>query len=114
MSIRNFRFDAVTNRETWIDRVEVTDEHGIPFDLSSSSPRLELRYQPSGSTALFAVDGDGQLNTRDGGIIEWIFDAARMRQLRPGLYHVGLVATIEGVTRQILTGTIEIQDGYVR
>lgn len=114
MSIRNFRFDPVTNREIWLERVQVSDENGVPFDLSQADPRLEVQFQPTGATALVAKAGDGQITTRDNGLIEWRFEVERMRALTPGLYTLGLVATLEGVTRQLLTGTIEIQNGFVQ
>ncbi len=107
------RFGAVTNRETWIDRVQVADENGVPFDLSGGEFRLEVQARPSGARVLAATTGDGTLAVREDGILEWTFDVARLRPLSPGLYAVGLAGTLEGVQRQIFTGTLEIEDGYL-
>jgi len=107
------RFGTVTNRETWIERVQVTDEDGVPFNLTGATVNLEIQYQPNGGRALSAGNGDGQLQTDENGMIEWTIDVSRMRNLRPGLYNVGLVCQLEGTTRQILTGTIQIDSGYI-
>lgn len=110
--LANGRFGTVTNRETWIDRIEIRDDNG-PIDLSSADCRLEVQYQPNGGRALSARTGDGVLLSTDEGIIEWRFDAPRMKQLSPGLYNVGLIYTSDGVTTQVLTGVIQIDDGYL-
>ncbi len=112
MSVK-VRFGTITNREMWIERMQVTDENGVPFDLSGTVVNLEVQYQPSGRRVISAANGDGQLQTDESGNIEWIIDVSRMRSLRPGLYNVGLVCRLEGTTRQILTGTIQIDSGYI-
>lgn len=110
--LANVRFGAVTNRETWIDRVELRDDSG-PVDLSAADCQLEVQSQPSGSRVLSARTGDGVITASDEGFIEWTFDARQMRNLVPGLYNVGLIYTLDSVTTQVLTGTIQIDDGFV-
>lgn len=110
--LANVRFGTVTNRETWIDRIEIRDDTG-PLDLSTADCQLEVQYQPNGGRALSARTGDGVLVSTDEGIIEWRFDAPQMKQLMPGLYNVGLAFTLNGITTQVLTGVIQIDDGFL-
>ncbi|MEN3931415.1 hypothetical protein WJT86_10140 [Microvirga sp. W0021] len=112
MSVR-LRLSPVSNREAWIDRVQITDENGKPFDLLNAQARMSLNYQPNNSSVFTAQQGDGQLFAKDNGILEWEFDVSRMRTLCPGIYNVGMVANIEGIARQIFTGTIEVEKGNV-
>jgi len=111
--LAHVRFQPITNRETWLDRVEIRDENGAVIDLSDADARLEVRTQPDGTTVLSARSGDGVLSTSADGIIEWQFPDAKIRALPPGLYSVGLVYTLNGITTQVLTGEIEVQDGVV-
>jgi len=110
--LANIRFGAVTNRETWIDRIELRDDSG-PVDLSEADCQLEIQSQSGGSRVLSARIGDGVIIASSEGIIEWTFDARQMRNLVSGLYNVGLIYTLGSVTTQVLTGTIQIDDGFV-
>ncbi|MGL5628677.1 MAG: hypothetical protein ACRDDO_06100 [Plesiomonas shigelloides] len=110
--LANVRFGTVTNRETWIDRVEIRDDSG-PLDLSGADCQLEVQYQPNGGRALSAKTGDGVLTATSEGLIQWRFDAAQMKSLAPGLYNIGLIYTLDGITTQVLTGVIQIDDGFL-
>jgi len=111
--LAHVRFQPITNRETWLDRVEIRDESGAVIDLSDADARLEVRAQPDGGTALSARSGDGTLSTSASGLIEWQFSETKTRNLAPGLYSVGLVYTLNGITTQVLVGEIEIVDGVL-
>lgn len=107
------RFPAMTNREIWLERIEIRDEHGVPLDLSQAEIRLEVRSQPNGSAALSAGSGDGTIIGTQDGLIEWEFPESAMRGLSPGLYTVGLVYSLNERTTQVLLGDIQIDDGAV-
>ena len=108
------RFPAMTNRETWLDRVEIRDEHGVPFDLSQADIRLEVCLQSGGrGAALSARTGDGQISGTTDGLIEWEFSEGSMRGLSAGLYTVALVYTLNERTTQVILGDIQIDDGAV-
>ena len=108
------RFPAMTNRETWLDRVEIRDEYGVPFDLSQADIRLEVRSKPGNcGPVLSAQTGDGQISGSTDGLIEWEFSEGSMRGLSVGLYTVGLVYTLNGRTTQVILGDIQIDDGAV-
>ena len=108
------RFEIKTNRETWLERVEVREaSSGEPIDLSTAFIRLEVAAQPHGSPMLRADSETGPITGTADGFIEWKFPANIMRTLPPGLYRVGLVYTLDEDTTQALVGDILIKDGIV-
>ena len=112
--LAKIRFPAMTNRETWLERVEIRDEQGKPFDLSQADIRLEVRSQPGNrGPVLSAQTGDGQITGTTDGLIEWEFSESSMRNLSAGLYTIGLVYTLNNRTTQVILGDIQIDDGAV-
>jgi hypothetical protein len=109
----NVQFGAITNREDWPERVEITDEDGTAINLSSATIRLEVRAKGSRSASLSAESGDGVLTGNSSGVIEWRFPADDMEDLSPGTYEVGLIYTLSGRTTQVLTGFLPVHDGIL-
>ena len=107
------QFDTMTNRESWIGRVEIRDMEGRPFDLSLADIRLEVAERPHCSPALKASSRDGTASGNANGLIEWEFSEQQMRALKAGFYKVGLVYTLQGRTTQVFLGDIQIEDGIV-
>ena len=112
--LSKIRFPVMTNRETWLERVEIRNERGTPLDLSQADIRLEVRLQSGGhGVVLSAQSGDGTIIGTFDGLIEWEFSEAAMRSLPAGLFTIGLVYTLNGRTTQVILGDVQIEDGAV-
>ena len=108
------RFPAMTNRETWLGRIEIRNESGIPIDLSQADIRLEVRRLPDEDGAtLHAQSGDGTIFGTSEGLIEWEFPVSVMRRLDAGLFSIGLVYCLDGRTTQVILGDIQIDNGAI-
>lgn len=111
--LAKIQFDTMTNRETWLGRVEVRDMEGNAIDLSHADIRLEVTERPHCSPVLKASSLDGSIKGSESGLIEWEFSEPQMRTLKAGFYKIGLVYTIQGRTTQVFLGDIQIEDGVV-
>jgi len=104
------QFPEISNRETWSETLELSENGASLPDLASCKFSFAMRMQ--GTQAPIITGTEADLLTVDGqaGTLSWNIDA---RQLQPGYYDVG--ATVERSERfeQILVGTIEVIDGVV-
>ena len=111
--LAKIQFDIMTNRETWVGRVEIRDLEGHPIDLTEADIRLEVQERPYNSSVLRASSSEGTIRGDENGLIEWEFSEQIMRTLQAGLYKVGLVYALQGRTTQVFLGDIQIEDGGV-
>lgn len=102
---------TVSNREDWIQAIDVVDEDGSNVDISSASIDLAVRLKGSGTPSLEASVGDG-INVSSPRFT-FTFDSGDMRGLDPGTYDVGCVVTISGTATQLLVGTVTVVDGVI-
>ncbi|MDR1827011.1 MAG: hypothetical protein LBR29_01635 [Methylobacteriaceae bacterium] len=111
--IAKVRFQSVTNRETWLERMEVLDaETGRPMDYSTAAFRVFVTSEGEAPAGLSAP-GDGVVTGTAEGIVEWLFPESAMRTLEPGHYAVGVVYEQDGRFVQLLTGILPVEDGVV-
>jgi len=112
--------EAVSNRETWTQDIELTDD-GTAIDLSTASIVVEVRAKrgtsdygvPAGTAVLSATTANLKITLLGAGQFRWTFPATDMRGVVPGTYDVGATYTVAGVTTQLLIGTVPIIDGVV-
>lgn len=102
---------TVSNREDWIQAIEVLDDDGDPVNIAAATIELAVRKQGDGSPSLEASVGDGIVVASP--IFTFTFDVADMRGLCPGSYDVGVVVTIGSTSTQLIVGTVSIVDGVV-
>jgi len=107
------QFDTMTNRETWLGRIEIRNMEGNPIDLSAAVIRLEVKERPYNSSVLSASSSEGSIKGDDKGLIEWEFSEQKMRALKAGFYKVGLVYILQGRTTQVILGDIQIEEGII-
>ena len=112
--LAKIRFETHTNRETWLERIEIRDkETGKPLDLSQASINLEMAARPYNSPILKINSDTGNIRGTTDGFIEWEFSESAMRTLDAGFYKIGLVYTLNNRTTQVFLGDIQIEDGIV-
>lgn len=106
----------VSNRATWIEAVELTDqETGDLIDLTDCSIEVQVRTQDdSQTTVLSASTDDGDVTIVDTGVFQFEFSATEMAALAPDSYDIGAIITRDGETAQIVIGTIPVLEGVVR
>jgi hypothetical protein len=107
-------FDPVSNREDWTDDCAVRDEANVLVDLSAAIIVLTVRDKQSQSAVLVAKTADSTITVTGTGIFEWTFTEAQMRTVPvPREYNIGCTLKLNGTTRQLFVGTINVLDGIV-
>lgn len=106
-------FEAVTNREDWVDTFEVRDQNDALFDLSTATIVFSVRCKTSKREMLHAVVGAG-ITLGDLGFFTVTFTEQQMRGLSASLtYEVGCTIARDGNIKQYFTGQVPIMDGIV-
>src|SRR5262245_38049466 len=91
--------DPVSNHADWrVTREVIDDDTDERVDLTGAEIRFEVRDQRSFSTRLRASTTDGRITIDDTGTFTVAFSAADMRNLGAGIYDVGCLITMNGVT----------------
>jgi len=107
--------DPVSNRADWrVTREVVDDDTDARVDLTGAEIRFEVRDRRSCSTLLRASTTDGRITIDDTGTFTVAFSASDMRNLAAGIYDVGCIIIMNGVTDQFILGTVTVLDGVVR
>lgn len=113
--------DEHSNKATWIEDVEVTDEEGTLIDLTDATIVVEVRakravddYDTNLTTAvLSATTANGKAAIQGTGVFRFTFTEPEMNALCAGTYDIGVTVTRDGVTDQQLIGLVPILDGVV-
>src|SRR5262245_53123999 len=103
----------VSNRADWIDCVQLLDEEdpSEPIDISDASAiTLEVRAPGTRSIVLTASLGSG-ITHIETGVFEIAFTVDQMKTLPAGDYEIGATIVKDGVTVQLIIGTLPVMDG---
>lgn len=118
------QFDPTSNAADWIDGWQVLGPDGVPEDIYDLGWEVTIRlarlprgagvsdyYGCLSSPQLTGSTSDGTITVNDQDALEWTFRAERMRGLTAGSYAVGVIATKDGQTVQILLGNLPVIQG---
>jgi hypothetical protein len=115
--------DPVSNRQDWkFIRQIIDDDTGDPVDLTGATITFELREKSDDQqynapawpgVTLSATTANGKITLVDTGTFQVWFPLADMQTLSPGYYDVGCTVLMNGVTEQLLAGTLPVVDGIV-
>jgi hypothetical protein len=108
-------FSAVSNKQTWDERIEITDiETGEAIDLSYGVDNIivTLRDPTSGSEVLAGdlVDGTVYLLTDDDAFA-FKFTPSRMDALEAKTYEIGIRIELADETAQLILGRVPVVQG---
>lgn len=122
----NGALDAASNRETFQREFQITDmETGDAMTLTGGTVVFEIRWRDSspsqsdgygGLTSgaiLTATNDDGVEFIDDDLTMQITFSESAMNTLCPGTYDVGMTFERDGITRQVIAGTLPVLDGKV-
>lgn len=106
---------AMSNREDWIENIEVTDDKGVPFDISAAQSIgvYVCRAGCPNDPILAATLGSGIVLT-DNFTFQWAFTENDMQRLHPSQYDVFCRVEIGNITTQVLSASISIVEGGPR
>lgn len=100
-----------SNRADWIIDISATDaETGDDIDFTGASVKFAV-YDDSLCQRLVAEIGSG-ITQPSTTVLEVAFTETQMNCLCAGTYNVGCVYQLNGVTTQLLTGTVSIYEGW--
>lgn len=113
--------DEESNKATWTDDVEVTDEEGTLIDLTDAIIVLEVRAKRSiddydtniTNAILSATTTNGKITLQGTGVFRFSFTKSEMNSLCAGTYEMGGTIERDGETDQFLIGQVPILDGIV-
>jgi hypothetical protein len=116
--------DPISNRQDWIEQVEVFDEFNNLVDLTGADIVLALAdkrpssaWNTSASSTtplMLARTADGTIIIQGLGVFQFTFPVSLMRSLCASKqYEVGCTIQINGVIQQFFTGTVAVLDGIV-
>ena len=109
------RLAPVSNSETWEDTLEFFDsEDGEAWFTEAVPPdeiTLRLRDRDTGEIVLSGALTTGELTVVADGFVDFVFSAARMSDLCPKQYEVGVLYTAQSATKQAILGVISILRG---
>lgn len=113
--------DEESNKATWTDDVEVTDEEGTLIDLTDAVIVLEVRakraiddYDTNITNAILsATTANGKITLQGTGVFRFSFTKSEMNTLCAGTYDIGVTVERDGETDQVLIGQLPLLDGIV-
>ena len=105
---------AITNRETFQLECQIVDtETGEAMTLTGGTVVFEIREQGCYSALLSATNDDGVEFVDDELTIQITFSETAMNDLCSRTYDVGMTFERDGITRQVIVGTLPVIDGVV-
>jgi hypothetical protein len=107
--------EPITNREDWIERVEVRDESNALVNLTGSTIVVAVRERMSKQAVLNGSTISGEVIIDALGTFQWTFPLAQMRNLTVNqTYDIGCtIKNGSGITRQFFIGSVPVLDGIV-
>lgn len=106
--------DAVSNREDWIEQVEVRDVTNVLVDLSTATIVFAVRDKQTKAQLLLASTADGNITIVGTGVFQWEFTEEEMRGMDASrAYECGCTIALNGTTKQFFIGTVNVLDGIV-
>lgn len=100
-----------SNRADWIIDISATDaDTGDAIDFTGASVQFAV-YDENKCQKLVASIGSG-ITQPSTTVLEVAFTESQMNTLCPGSYNIGCVYQINGVTTQLLTGTVSVYEGW--
>lgn len=112
MPVFHGKLDPISNREDWNFVIELDDsDTGLPLDLTGAQISVTIRDARYRSTVLNGSSNDGTVTFLDVGVFQITYLAAKMQNLRPDMYEVGVALVQNGVTVQLIIGLLPVLDG---
>ena len=112
------RLPSITNRQTWIETIAITDEEtDVAIDLTGHSIVVEVRRPGTTCALLTASTANGAVTFPSGaasGIFQFQFAESLMDDLVAGRYEVGVTDEVNDIVTQLMIVTIDVLDGVVR
>lgn len=106
--------DAASNRETFQREFQIVDtETGEAITLTGGTVVFEIREPGCTSALLSATNDDGVEFIDDDLTMQITFSEDDMDGLCARSYEVGMTFTRDGITRQVIAGTLPVMDGVV-
>lgn len=102
---------VISNRETYIQDMQVLDENDDPIDVTGATIVFEMRERTDTSAVLSADTDDGITISTTTFTIR--FEVDDVRDLEAGEYEVGITIEMDGDTTQLVAGSISVVDGVV-
>lgn len=110
----NVRPYIPTNRSDWIGTIRFRSKvDGSLVDMSGFGITLEVSHPDGRGPILTATNANGKITFPEVGYLTFTFRASEMRDLLPGTYRVGMIATQGEATSQILIGNVPVRSGNV-
>lgn len=107
-------FEPVSNREDWVEQVEVRSEAGVLVDLSTAVIVMAVRERQSKQQKLLAQTSDSTITIDGVGFFTFTFPVSQMRGLDASkTYEIGCTIKLNGATQQFFIGTVPVIDGIV-
>jgi hypothetical protein len=114
----------VSNRQDWLDQVEVFDEANNLVDIATAVIVLAVRNKQANhwtsatigasDPLLLAQTADGTIIVPALGVFQFFFPVSAMRSLCVSRqYEVGCTMQLNGLTQSLFTGTVSVLDGIV-
>lgn len=105
---------AVSNRETFQIECQIIDtETGEAMALTGGTVVFEIRERGCSPALLSATNSDGVEFIPDDLTIQITFSETAMNALCAKTYDVGMTFERDGITRQVIAGTLPVIDGVV-
>ena len=102
----------VSTRADWIGFYEISDD-GELITVEPDAATVEVKPNSSCTALLTATKANGKVTFPSTSTLQWHFTRDEMAGLRPGTYEVGITVMMDGVTYQLMVGTVPVRDGVV-
>lgn len=107
-------FEAVTNREDWVQQIAVYDDAGALVDLTGASIIVAVYERRTNANVLLASTDAGNVVIDGPGVFKFTFPVTQMRGLDASrAYDLGCTVAINGETKQLLRASVPVLDGFV-
>jgi hypothetical protein len=102
----------VSNAETWQDARRLIDsETGDNIIIDDCNVTLTVKEQNNGRAVLTGSSDGGEITFPEEGVFMWEFSVDQMKAFCAGTYDIGVRISRDGITRQLVIGTLTILDG---
>jgi hypothetical protein len=110
----NAILDPVSNRQDWIDTVEVYDDNENLVDLTGATIVMAVRDPKNHAQYMIAQTSDGTITIVSVGVFQFQFPLGLMRGFDlQRTFEVGCTILLNGITQQLYIGSVSVMDGIV-